>query len=91
MTLRFGRLLSVLSMKRGELLETAATEEGGVSSMASLPRVNVKFSVGRVNACVAERDAVRLAAHLLDRESPAATRAAVRVIRAIHEQVLDAG
>lgn len=50
----------------------------------------VEFQVGRINACVSEEDAVRLASHLLERETVAATRVAMRIMGALQEQVLDA-
>lgn len=50
----------------------------------------IEFQVGRINACVSEEDAVRLASHLLERETVAATRVAMRIMGALQEQVLDA-
>lgn len=49
--------------------------------------LDVRFRVGRIEACVSEDDAVRLVACLLDRETPAATRAAVRVMRVLQGKV----
>lgn len=51
--------------------------------------MNVKFRVGRVNACVSEEDAVRLVACLLEQDSLAASRAATRIMVALQEQVLE--
>ena len=50
----------------------------------------IEFLVGSTKAVVSEEDAVRLVSHLLDRETVAASRVAVRIMAAIQDQVLDA-